>query len=185
MDSFEHLRSRMTRRHFFGRSATAVGLAALGSLLKPSLLSGAGPTVRGLPGLPHFAPKAKRVIYLFQSGGPSHLELLDYKPRLKEFHGKELPDSVRQGQRLTGMTSGQKSFPVIAPKIPFRQYGKSGVWLSELLPHTGKNHRRTLPDPVDEYRGDQSRSGHHLHPDRVPATGPALIGSLARLWPWK
>jgi Protein of unknown function (DUF1501) len=84
----------------------------------------------------HFAPKAKRVIYLFQSGGPSHLELMDYKPRLKSLHGTELPDSIRQGQRLTGMTSGQKSFPVVAPKFRFRQYGDSGAWFSELLPHT-------------------------------------------------
>jgi hypothetical protein len=78
------------------------------------------------------------VIYLFQSGGPSHLELLDYKPKLVSLHGSELPDSIRQGQRLTGMTSGQKSFPVIAPKFKFAQHGKSGAWLSELLPYTTK-----------------------------------------------
>ena len=88
--------------------------------------------------LPHFAPKAKRVIYLFQSGGPSHLELLDYKPKLAKFHGSELPDSIRRGQRLTGMTSGQKSFPVIASKFKFNQHGKAGTWLSELLPFTSK-----------------------------------------------
>ena len=88
--------------------------------------------------LTHFAPKAKRVVYLFQSGGPSHLELLDYKPKLKKFHGTELPDSIRQGQRLTGMTSGQKSFPIIAPKFEFNQAGKSGTWISSLLPYTAK-----------------------------------------------
>ena len=88
--------------------------------------------------VPHFAAKAKRIIYLFQSGGPSHLELLDYKPQLRELHGKELPDSIRQGQRLTGMTSGQKSFPVVASKFSFSQHGKSGTWFSELLPHTAK-----------------------------------------------
>ncbi len=87
---------------------------------------------------PHFAPKAKRVISLFQSGGPSQLEMMDYKPRLKELHGTELPDSIRQGQRLTGMTSGQKSFPVVAPKFNFKQVGANGTWLSELLPFTGK-----------------------------------------------
>ncbi|MFN0053699.1 MAG: DUF1501 domain-containing protein [Planctomycetales bacterium] len=92
----------------------------------------------GLPGLPHFTGKAKRVIYLFQSGGPSHLELWDHKPELKKLHGTELPDSIRQGQRLTGMTSGQKSFPVIAPKFGFAQHGRSGAWISELLPHTAK-----------------------------------------------
>jgi len=90
----------------------------------------------GLPGVPHFAPRAKRVIYLFQSGGPSHLELFDYKPKLKDLHGSELPDSIRMGQRLTGMTSGQTSFPVIAPKFAFAQHGQSGAWISELLPHT-------------------------------------------------
>lgn len=87
---------------------------------------------------PHFAPKAKRVIYLFQSGGPSQLELMDYKPELTKLHGSELPDSIRQGQRLTGMTSGQKSFPVVAPKFKFARHGESGAWFSELLPHTAK-----------------------------------------------
>ncbi len=120
---------QLTRRHFLG--GTALGAVALGSLLKADSLAAAGT-------IPHFAPKAKRVIYLFQSGGPSQLELLDYKPNLKKLHGTELPDSIRHGQRLTGMTSGQKSFPVIAPKLKFAQQGKSGAWLSELLPHTSK-----------------------------------------------
>ena len=88
--------------------------------------------------LTHFAPKAKRIVYLFQSGGPSHLELLDHKPNLKKLHGTELPDSIRHGQRLTGMTSGQKSFPVIAPKFKFHQSGQAGTWVSELLPHTAR-----------------------------------------------
>ena len=88
--------------------------------------------------LTHFAPKAKRIVYLFQSGGPSHLELLDHKPNLKKLHGTELPDSIRHGQRLTGMTSGQKSFPVIAPKFKFHQAGQAGTWVSELLPHTAR-----------------------------------------------
>jgi hypothetical protein len=122
------LAQTMSRRSFLGK---AVGCAALASLLRRD-------TDAALPNLPHFAPKAKRVIYLFQSGGPSHLELLDYKPRLRSLHGSELPDSIRQGQRLTGMTSGQRSFPVIAPKFGFQRHGKTGVWLSELLPHTGR-----------------------------------------------
>jgi hypothetical protein len=87
---------------------------------------------------PHFTARAKRVIYLFQSGGPSHLELLDYKPKLTRLHGSELPASVRMGQRLTGMTSGQASFPVIASKFNFRQCGRSGTWMSELLPYTSR-----------------------------------------------
>ncbi len=128
---FVEFQRNITRRHFFRGSAGAIGTAALASLLNGESLGATGP-------LPHFAPKAKRVIYLFQSGGPSQLELLDYKPELVRFHGSELPDSIRQGQRLTGMTSGQKSFPVIAPKFKFAQHGSSGAWLSELLPHTAK-----------------------------------------------
>src|SRR5471030_526966 len=114
----------LNRRHF-------LGTAALASLLGRDGLA-AVPPPAGV------APKAKRVIYLFQSGGPSHLELLDYKPRLRALHGSELPDSIRQGQRLTGMTSGQRSFPVIAPKFGFRRQGKSGIWLGDLLPHTSR-----------------------------------------------
>jgi hypothetical protein len=128
-------RARMTRRHFFGRGAGAIGLAALSSLLEAD--GRAAPGGDGL-GLPHFVPRARRVIYLFQSGGPPQIELLDYKPGLKDRHGSELPDSVRMGQRLTGMTSGQKSFPVIASKFAFRRHGRAGIWLSELLPHTGR-----------------------------------------------
>jgi hypothetical protein len=116
------------RRAFLARSVT--GTAALAGLLARDGLAAERK--------PHFAPKAKRVIFLFQSGGPSHLELFDYKPSLRKLHGTELPDSVRRGQRLTGMTSGQKSFPVIAPKFSFAQYGKAGAWLSELLPHTAR-----------------------------------------------
>jgi hypothetical protein len=131
---FENLRN-MTRRHFFG---TAVGTAALATLLNDDLRgaeSGAEAT-GGLPGLPHFPPKAKRIIYLFQSGGPSQLELFDYKPRLSDLTGSELPESIRQGQRLTSMTSAQASFPVIQSIFKFAQHGKSGAWVSELLPHT-------------------------------------------------
>jgi hypothetical protein len=122
----------MTRRHFFGRGAGAVGLAALSTLLE-----GDG-RAAGAPAAPHFAPNARRVIYLFQSGGPPQIELFDYKPGLKSKHGTELPDSVRRGQRLTGMTSGQKSFPVIASKFGFVRRGQAGAWLGELLPHTGR-----------------------------------------------
>src|SRR5947209_4530141 len=117
-----------SRRDFLLRSAA--GTAALAGLLARDGLAAEHK--------PHFPAKAKRVIFLFQSGGPSHLELFDRKPMLARYHGQELPDSVRMGQRLTGMTSGQKSFPVIAPKFKFQQHGKSGTWLSELLPYTGK-----------------------------------------------
>lgn len=88
--------------------------------------------------LPQAVAKAKRVIWMFQSGAPSQMDLFDYKPRLQEFHKQELPDSIRMGQRLTGMTSGQKNFPIAASKFKFAQHGQSGMWLSEMLPHTAK-----------------------------------------------
>lgn len=146
MQPLHEFADSLTRRHFFGNSASAIGAAALASLLNPVFggdhskdpAATPGPRVGGLAGIPHFAPKAKRVIYLFQSGGPSQIELFDEKPLLKEKHGSELPDSVRMGQRLTGMTSGQKSFPLIAPKFKFVRQGKCGMQLCELLPHTGK-----------------------------------------------
>src|SRR5215472_5595636 len=92
----------------------------------------------GLPGLPHFAPKAKRIIYLFQSGGPSQIELFDYKPRLVEFQNTDLPASVRMGQRLTGMSASQSTFPIVPSKFVLSQHGESGAWVSELLPYTAK-----------------------------------------------
>jgi hypothetical protein len=132
----------LTRRHFFGRSATGIGAAALASLLNPKLFADAVASnnsglTTGHAGLscPHFPPKAKRIISLFMSGGPSHIDLFDYKPALQKLHGTELPDSIRNGQRITGMTSGQKSFPCVAPMFKFAQHGKSGTWVSELLPH--------------------------------------------------
>src|SRR5215470_9479169 len=120
----------LTRRHFFGRTATGLGIAALADLLPRDLRAATG----GLPGLPQFAPKAKRVICLFQSGGPSQMELFDYKPRLMDFQGQNLPDSIRMGQRLTGMSASQSSFPCVPSKFKFAQYGQSEAWVSELMP---------------------------------------------------
>ena len=132
-----NLQRDITRRHFFGRTATGVGIAALSHLMGQDLgaqtAAPAASDTGALPGLPHFAPKAKRVIYLFQSGGPSHLDLFDYKPLLNKLAGTDLPESVRQGQRLTSMTSGQSSFPLVPSKYAFQQYGQSGAWLSELI----------------------------------------------------
>jgi hypothetical protein len=128
----------MTRRHFFGRASTGLGTAVLATLLNNDLRGAetlANPD-GGLPGLPHFPPKAKRVIYLFQGGAPSQMELFDYKPRLYDLRGTELPDSIRQGQRLTGMTSTQSSFPVVPSLFKFAQHGNSGAWVSELMPNT-------------------------------------------------
>ena len=90
------------------------------------------------PGFPHFAPKAKRLIYLHMNGAPSQLDLFDYKPQLQKYYDKELPDSIRNGQRITGMTSGQARFPIAPSKFKFAQHGKCGMWVSELLPETAK-----------------------------------------------
>jgi hypothetical protein len=128
---------QLTRRQFFGRTSVGIGTAALATLLRQELLAAApAPATGGLPGLPHFAPKAKRVIYLMQGGAPSHVDLFDYKPQLAKRRGEELPPSVQMGQRLTTMTAGQKSKPVLPGITGFKQYGKSGAWLCDFLPHT-------------------------------------------------
>lgn len=132
-----------TRRHFFGRSALGIGTAALSSLLNENVRAttaadGTDPQLGGIPGVPHFAAKAKRVIYLFMSGAPSQLDMWDYKPKMNDWYDKDLPDSVRNGQRITTMTSGQKRFPIAPSTFKFSQHGKEGVWISELLPHTAK-----------------------------------------------
>jgi hypothetical protein len=131
----------VTRRHFFGRAATGLGAAALASLLAEDAVAVAPPPreyADALTGLPHYPPKAKRVIYLFQSGAPSQLDLFDPKPGLEKLRGQELPESIRKGQRLTGMTATQDTFPVAPSRYRFARHGKSGAWLSELLPHTAK-----------------------------------------------
>ncbi len=141
MDLDQKIHPQLTRRELLRLSAGGIGMAALGSLLLPSRAFGEaigrdqGPV--GLPGLPHFAPKAKRVIFLFQSGGPSQIELFDYKPKLKDLHGTAMPDSVRQGPPLVGMsTSARDAYTVVAPCAEFKQVGSSGTWISDLLPHT-------------------------------------------------
>ena len=147
----DEYRLLMTRRHLFGRTSQGIGLAALASLMNPPASPGApvsaapvstAPVINketgGLAALPHFPPRAKRIIYLFQSGAPSQMDLFDYKPVLSKHHGQELPDSIRRGQRITGMTSGQDSFPVASSIFKFRRHGQSRTWLSDLIPHHGK-----------------------------------------------
>jgi len=129
----QELQLAVTRRHFFGKSAMGIGGAALASLLGGRLEASPG-----LAGIPHFPPKAKRVILLHQSGGPSQIDLFDYKPALKKQQGAELPASVRMGQRITGMTSGQSTLPVASSMFDFKQHGESGTWTSNLVPHTAK-----------------------------------------------
>lgn len=136
----DQLTMQVNRRSFLRQNTAGVGLAALATLLTESQaenLQAAEPKPTVTSGL-HFPARAKRVIYLSQSGAPSQLDLFDYKPGLKKFHKTELPDSIRQGQRLTGMTSGQKSFPIAASMFKFARQGESGTWMSELLPHTAK-----------------------------------------------
>ena len=136
MNPLQEQQLSMTRRHFFGRAATGIGAAALGSLVGPGVLPGrAGVSSEPNLPFPHFPGKAKRVIYLFMAGGPSQLDLYDYKPRLKELHQTELPTSVRRGQRITGMTSGQSSLPIVNSMFKFSQHGTNGTWFSEVIPH--------------------------------------------------
>ena len=136
-NEFIENRLHVNRRHFLGKLGLGFGSVALGSLLIPDLFSGKNDPMSTL-GLPHFAPKAKRIIYLFQNGAPSQLESFDYKPMLTKMQGEELPASIRMGQRLTGMTSGQKKFPLIGSHFKIEQHGKSGAWVSELFPNIAK-----------------------------------------------
>ncbi len=126
------------RRKFLSKLSLGIGSLALGSLLIPDLFNRKSAEEELFDALPHFAPKAKRVIYLFQNGAPSQLESFDYKPLLNKQMGQELPESIRMGQRLTGMTSGQSSFPLVGSYFGFQQYGEARAWISDLFPHTSK-----------------------------------------------
>ncbi len=161
------------RRHFLSRSGAGLGALALGSLLgqeqtRAATLESAS---RGLTGLPHFPAKAKRVIYLFQSGAPSQMDLFDHKPTLQDKRAIELPDSIRMGQRLTGMTSGQKSFPVAPTVFKFARHGESGAWLSELLPETA-----TIADEISIIRSMQTEAINHDPAITFVQTGSQLAG---------
>ena len=129
----DHPMLHINRRQFIGRAVTGIGSAALATLLNPRLFA-----ARGLASMPDFAPKAKRIIWLTQAGAPSQLDLFDYKPQLHLRFNEDLPDSVRQGQRITTLTSGQRRLPVAPSLFSFKQYGQSGQWMSELLPHTAR-----------------------------------------------
>jgi hypothetical protein len=140
MDPILSIQDELNRRTFLKLSG-GMGMAALFSLLGTDAFGSMEPQhkrIGGIPSLPHFKPKANRVIYLHQSGAPSQLDLFDYKPNLATKHGEDLPASIRNGQRLTGMTSGQKKFPVAPTIFKFNQHGSNGLWLSELWPHLGK-----------------------------------------------
>lgn len=140
MNPLQNYLAQETRRYFFGRCAAGLGAGALATMLNSPALGGEANTAisQSLGALPslHHAPKAKRVIWLFMADAPSQLDLFDYKPSLQHHFDKDLPDSVRMGQRITTMTSGQARFPVAPSIFKFQQHGKHGAWLSELLPHT-------------------------------------------------
>ena len=138
-----HVNVGMNRRDFFGRFALGMGGAALSHILASTGNAAAAPvggpgSQHGLPGFPNFSPRAKRIIYLFMSGGPSQMDLFDYKPMLNKLNGQDLPASIRMGQRLTAMSSNQATLPLAGSAFKFRQQGKCGAWVSELLPHTAK-----------------------------------------------
>src|SRR5438046_3305030 len=132
----------LSRRQFFGASGLRMGGVALAMMAGRTLAAEqVAPPQRmhpALPDLPHFAPKAKAIIYLHMNGGPAQLDTLDYKPKLTEFFDKDLPDSIRNGQRITTMTSGQARFPVAPSMFKFEQHGECSRWVSELLPHTAR-----------------------------------------------
>ena len=132
-----------TRRHFLTRAGLGIGSLALGSLLIPGVWGNKNDDESSLQalGIPQFAPKAKRIIYLFQNGAPSQLESFDYKPLLSKMQGQDLPASIRMGQRLTGMTSGQEKFPLVGSAFGFKQYGQSGALGFRNVPSNCK-HRR-------------------------------------------
>src|SRR3954463_11327880 len=169
----------ITRRHFLSNATLGLGALGLAELLGPAARAGASPLppaeglphTGGLPGLPHFPPKAKRVIYLFQSGAPSQADLFDDKPSLEARRGIDLPDSIRMGQRLTGMTSGQKSFPVAPSIFKFARHGQSGASLSELLPHTAK-----VADDLCIIRSMETEAINHDPAITFVQTGSQLAG---------
>ena len=144
MDPRDYFVQQQTRRTFFKNTGLAAGRLGLASLMFPGLFRAAAGTTKathahpGLPGLPHFPPKARRLIYLFMNGAPSQIDLWDYKPRLSELFDTDLPESIRNGQRLTTMTSGQKRFPIAPTIYKFAPHGKCGTMVSELLPHTAQ-----------------------------------------------
>lgn len=162
-----------TRRQFFARGARGLGVAALATAIGDDLR--AGPSLNapigGLPGLPHFAPKAKRAIYMHMVGAPPQLDLYDYKPGMKDWYDKDLPESIRRGQRLTTMTSGQSRFPIAPSVFQFAQHGKSGAWVSELLPHTAK-----MVDDIAILRSMHTEAINHEPAITFIQTGNMLSG---------
>jgi len=139
MNPLDQNRLNLTRRQFFGRSATGIGTGALASLLaRDGYAAASSSHVNGLPNFPNFAPKAKHVIYLFQNGAPTHVDLFDYKPAIRKMHGKPVPEEFVAGKRFSTMTGNPKGKLMLAPVEPFKQHGQCGAWVSNFMPHTAK-----------------------------------------------
>jgi hypothetical protein len=166
------LQIAIARRQFLGASCVGAGAAALASLLGTEARAAAPATASGgLPGFPNFRPRARRVIWLTQAGAPSQIDLFDHKPALANQFDKDLPDSIRQGQRLTGMTSGQPRFPVAPSIFKFRQQGRSGIWMSELLPHTAR-----IADDICVIRSLHTEAINHDPAMTMLQTGHQIAG---------
>ena len=168
------------RRHFFRKSALGLGSAALSSLLlDDAKASGQPASAIGLPGLPHFAPKAKRAIYLFMAGAPSQMDLFDYKPNMTDMFDMDLPESIRKGQRLTTMTSGQERFSAGTVDLQFSTTWKKRRMGQRITAPYRPSGRRVGIHPLHAHRGDQPRSGDHLYLHRHPIARQCELGFLA------
>lgn len=176
---FQEVEKQIDRRHFLKKTSLGIGALALGSLLNTekawSSIGNSGATANAFTknklGLPHHLPKAKRIIYLFQSGGPSQLDLFDYKPKLVDMFGQDLPESVMQGQRLTGMSGSQSTLPIAPSVFNFKQYGESRAWVSELMPHTAE-----IVDELCFIKGMQTDQINHTPAVTFMQTGHQLPG---------
>lgn len=167
MDPITQQHALLTRRQLFGRTATGIGTAALASLLNKDAVASAD----GLAGLPHFAAKAKRVIYLFMSGAPAHVDMFDYKPKLAELHGRPIPQEYVEGKRFSTMTGNPKGKLVLAPIEPFQQHGDCGAWVSKLMPHTAK-----IVDDVCFIKSMYTESINHAPGITFLLTGSEMAG---------
>jgi hypothetical protein len=162
-------RAQHTRRQFFDKMALGLGTAALSSLINKDFL--ASPLSEGVHTLPHFAPRAKRVIYLFQNGAPSHVDLFDYKPKLKEWHGKQIPDELTGGKRFSTMTGNQINRPVLSEITQFKQHGQSGAWVSDFMPHTA-----SIADDICFVKSMYTESVNHAPAITFFLTGSEMPG---------
>ena len=171
MNPVQEYLALQTRRQFFGRAAMGLGTAALTSLTNDARAVSPRSQTGGLIDVPHFAPKAKRAIYLFLAGAPSQIDMFDYKPKMPDWFDKDLPESVRKGQRLTTMTSGQDRFPIAPSIFKFNQHGQAGAWISELLPHTA-----TMVDDLAIIRSMYTEAINHDPAITYICTGVQLPG---------